>query len=214
LLISKEVTGKITTLDAEDQKILDATIRQPCCIIPARAGSKRIKHKNRRLLNGRPLVDYALKAALDSGVFHLIIVTSDDTKILEHAYSYFSTEKVQPQKRPKTLCGDKSPIRVAIRYAIQSYEVPNTICLLQPTNPLITAEQIKKAYDLYCEKKPNYLFGVCKGQDIGFHFFERNQFFTDFEKLWDVEYLPFEMEGVDIDTEADWLEAERLLNER
>lgn len=213
MLISKEVSGKIATLSDEDEVLLrNSTMKMPTCVIPARAGSKRIKNKNKRLLNGRPLIDYALKAALDSGVFNMIIVSSDDLDILAHAYQYFHTEKVQPHKRPKTLCGDSVPIKTALRYAIQSYETPNTVCLIQPTNPLITADIIKQAYKEYQLKKPDYLFGVCKGMDLGFHFFEKIQFFTDYEKLWDVEYLPFEMDGIDIDTEADWQEAERRLS--
>lgn len=185
------------------------------CIIPARKGSKRIKHKNKRLLSGRPLFDYALKAAIDSEIFSLIIVSSNDTDILAHTYSYFDTQIVQPHKRPDTLCGDDVPIRVVVRYAIQAYDTHEVNCLLQPTNPLITARQIVKAYSIFREKAPDYLIGQCKGKDIGFHFFNKTAFLNEYDKeFYGTNWIPFEMEGIDIDTEEDWQEAERLMSER
>jgi pseudaminic acid cytidylyltransferase len=46
-------------------------------IIPARAGSKRIKHKNIKLFNGKPLIAYSIEAAIASGLFDLVIVSTD-----------------------------------------------------------------------------------------------------------------------------------------
>jgi len=169
-------------------------------------------------MNGRPLVDYALKAAIDSGVFHLIIVSSNDMEVLEHTYSYFGTNVVQPHKRPDPLCGGDVPIKTVVRYVIQSYRAPDVMCLLQPTNPLITAKQIKDAYMRFQNDKPNYLIGMCKGKDIGFHFFQRDAFLREYEAydkdFFGTNWIPYEMEGVDIDTMEDWEEAERLIRER
>lgn len=208
--------AKLAQLSPEDQKILEETTPKflPCCVIPARAGSKRIKHKNIRLLNGRPLIDYALKAAIDSKIFPMIIVSSDDMKVLEHAYSYFRTEIVQPHRRPKPLCLDGVPIKTVVRYCLQLYRSEEIGCLIQPTNPLITPEQIKEAFEVFKEKKVDYLIGMCNGKDIGFHFFHKAALYRDFDQLWDMtdlKWISYEMKGIDIDVEEDWVEAERLI---
>ncbi len=199
-----------------EQEMLDATKPQPMmCIIPARRNSKRIKGKNKRLFIGRPLFDYALKAAIDSDLFQLIVVSSDDTDILAHTYSYFHTDIVQPHKRPKTLCGDDVPIRVVVRYCIQAYKALDNICLIQPTNPFITAGQIKEAWRVFKDKKPNYLIGMCNGKDIGFHIFNKISFLTEYDSnFYGTNWIPFEMNGVDIDTEEDFLMAQKLIEER
>ncbi len=186
-----------------------------CCIIPARKGSGRVKNKNKKMLLGRPLVDYAIKAAIDSGIFDIIIVSSDDKDILEYTYGYFDTQIIQPHNRPKTLCGNKVPIKVVVRYILEVYNTGNVISLIQPTNPLITANQIKEAYEVFKKGSPNYLIGMCNNKDIGFHIFKRDVFLKEYDMNFKgTNWIPFEMEGIDIDTEEDWKEAERLLSER
>ena len=49
-------------------------------MIPARIGSKRIRKKNLRLLNGKPLISYIIEAAKDSGVFSIIYLNSESEK--------------------------------------------------------------------------------------------------------------------------------------
>ena len=51
------------------------------CIIPARGGSKRIPRKNILPLNGKPLISYSIRAAIDSGVFDEVIVSTEDKEI-------------------------------------------------------------------------------------------------------------------------------------
>ena len=51
------------------------------CIIPARGGSKGLKSKNILKLNGHPLISYPINAAIKSGIFDDIFVTTDDIKI-------------------------------------------------------------------------------------------------------------------------------------
>ena len=65
-------------------------------IIPARGGSKRLPRKNLKMLGGKPLVQHTLDAALDSGVFSKIILTSDDDEILEIGRAF---EGITPEKR-------------------------------------------------------------------------------------------------------------------
>ena len=58
----------------------------PClAVIPARGGSKRIPHKNIRPLGGKPMLVYTVEAALESGCFERVIVSTDDPRIAEVA---------------------------------------------------------------------------------------------------------------------------------
>ena len=50
-------------------------------IITARGGSKRIHRKNVKLFCGKPIIQYSIDAALNSGIFDNVIVSTDDTKI-------------------------------------------------------------------------------------------------------------------------------------
>ena len=57
-------------------------------IIPARSGSKGLPDKNIKILNGVPLIAYSIKAALDSGVFDTVMVSTDSEKYAEIARNY------------------------------------------------------------------------------------------------------------------------------
>ncbi len=195
--------------------LFEETKPKPFCIIPARGGSKRIKNKNKKLLNGKPLVDYAIRAAIGSKVFGMIVVSSDDMDILEWTYQYFHDYSIHPNKRPDTLCGDDVPIKVIVRFLAVAYRVGDVICLLQPTNPLITAKQIRDAYKVFKDRKANYLIGMHKGKDIGFHFMKTVTFLKEYDKdFYGTDWIPYEMEGIDIDTMKDWERAEKIIKER
>lgn len=202
-------------MSTQNEDLIAETKPKPFCIIPARKGSKRIKGKNKRLLNGRPLVDYAIKAAIDSGVFGMTVVSSDDMDILEWTYQYFHDADIHPNKRPKSLCGDNVELKVVVRFLAMAYRVGDVICLLQPTNPLITAQQIRDAYNVFKERGANYLIGMYGGKDLGFHFLKTMMFLKEYDKnFYGTNWIPYEMNGIDIDTEEDWIEAERLINEQ
>lgn len=142
---------------------LEAETRgKPIAIIPARKGSKRIKGKNKVLLNGKPLVEYTIEAAVDSNIFGIIFVSSDDYDILDIAVKHFHHGLVQPHKRPTALAGDRVWLREVCNLIMHAYGTQEIFCLLQPTNPFRTAEDIKKAYDLMWEKKANYVISVMK----------------------------------------------------
>ena len=70
--------------------------------IPARAGSQRVKNKNMRLLNGKPLISYAIKSAKDSKFLTDIYVNSDSDEIGE----YGKTLGCKFYKRPEYLGSD------------------------------------------------------------------------------------------------------------
>ena len=58
------------------------------CIIPARSGSKRIKNKNIKLFDGKPIISYAIQLARSCGLFKRIIVSTDSYSISKIAKKY------------------------------------------------------------------------------------------------------------------------------
>lgn len=121
-------------------------------IIPARAGSKRIKHKNIRKINGKPLIywtiKYAKKYAKDED-----IVVSSNSKIV-HQISV--KEKIKFLKRPKKLSSDNAEVYYAIAHVLK--KIKNTknykyIALLQPTSPLRPRNMIPSAINILKKNK-------------------------------------------------------------
>ena len=82
-------------------------------IIPARGGSKRIPGKNMVDVCGRPIINYAIKAAIASELFEEILVSSDDDEILNYAKSIKS---ISTSKRPSELSGDHATIFSTLKH--------------------------------------------------------------------------------------------------
>lgn len=115
-------------------------------IIPARAGSKGIKNKNIVELNGKPLINYTIEAALASHVFDHVFVTTDSRKIAEVS----ARCGAQVINRPAELAQDKSSSLDVIDHALEATEFSEgSFCLLQPTSPLRDSGNIKEAFELY-----------------------------------------------------------------
>jgi len=146
---------------------------KPACIIPAKSHSSRLPHKNKLKINGKPLYQYAIDAAKESGVFSRIWVSSDDTEILESAYEQMETmlptkdsTLVTPHKRGKRLCYSTTPIKALVRFMLLKFIKGEIVGILTPCNPLITAEDIRNAYDLFWDRKANYVMSAKKGAPV------------------------------------------------
>lgn len=115
-------------------------------IIPARGGSKGIKRKNMLLIEGVPLIQYTISAAMGCSLITRVMVNSDDKEIIEYA----SGQGVEVIVRPDNLAQDDTPMKEVIDYQLawlkekENY-VPDMIVLLQPTSPLRTASHIEEA---------------------------------------------------------------------
>lgn len=129
-------------------------------IIPARGGSKGIPRKNMVNLEGRPLIDYTIEAAINSRCIDGVYVSSDDTEIL----GYASKRGVVGIKRPDELAADDALTAPVINHVIDMLQrqaiVPKWIVLLQPTSPLRTAEDIDSAFRLMVAKQGKSLVSV------------------------------------------------------
>ncbi len=131
--------------------------------IPARAGSKRIIGKNKKILNGKPLFEYSVDVAKQSAYIDEIIVSTDSTEILSRAQELGCLKN---KLRPKKLSGDKARIIDAILYEIDKNKLNDysAIVLLQPTFPLRTVEMLDKAIEKYFEKETS-LITVVKAKE-------------------------------------------------
>jgi len=105
-------------------------------VIPARGGSKGLPRKNLRLLAGKPLVAYAIEAALGSPLVDRVIVSTDDEEIAEVARQYGAEV---PFIRPPELATDRAPTEPVLAHAVkwleenEDYRV-DIVLFLQPTD--------------------------------------------------------------------------------
>lgn len=125
-------------------------------IIPARSGSKGLPDKNIVDLCGRPLMYYTIKAALDSGCFEEVMVSTDSERYAEIAKGCGA--KV-PFLRSEEMSGDTAGSWDAVREVLSMYrnigKTYDYVALLQPTSPLRDAEDIRGVFDRLHETGAN-----------------------------------------------------------
>lgn len=135
-------------------------------IIPARGGSKRIPGKNLARVSGKPIINYPITTALDSHLFDMVLVSSDDQAILDHASAF---PGVSVNRRPDKLADDMSTVYSVIRYEIQRltetgrvfdqvWLLSATACLLEVNDLTMMSELLDQ--DLFIES----LLGVSEYQ--------------------------------------------------
>ncbi len=154
-------------------------------IIPARAGSKGIPNKNKKLLNGKPLIAYSIKCALAVSKPKDICISTNDDDIISIA-TQFGIDI--PFKRPEELSTDSASTFDVLKHAVKFYQSKgksiDAIVLLQPTSPLRKDNHLKEALALY---KSNIDMVVSvniastklvfKENDLGFLDLESNTFY-------------------------------------
>ena len=132
-------------------------------VIPARSGSKGLPDKNIREINGKPLLAYTIEAALDSGCFDIVHVSTDSEKYAAIAREYGADV---PFLRSAELASDTANTWDAVREALSRYaemgKTFETVMLMQPTTPLRTGEDVRAAYQLMQEKKARSVIAVCE----------------------------------------------------
>ena len=117
-------------------------------MITARGGSKRIPRKNIKEFNGKPIIAYSIEAALASGVFDEVMVSTDDEEIAEIAKRYGA--KV-PFFRSEKTANDFATTVDVIEEVLNTYkdrgEEFDIFCCIYPTAPFITAKRLKDAVE-------------------------------------------------------------------
>ncbi len=131
------------------------------CIIPARGGSKRIPRKNIKPFMGKPIMAYSIEAALKSGIFDEVMVSTDDDEFAEVARQYGA--KV-PFMRSAATANDYATtedvlIEVLDEYKKQGREFDN-ICCLYSTAPFVTSERLCEAFSNMQQENADAIFTV------------------------------------------------------
>lgn len=132
-------------------------------IIPARSGSKGLKDKNIRLLDGKPLIAYSIEAAKQSGVFTHILVSTDSYEYGDIAVQYGAEV---PFYRSEKNASDSASSWDVVKEVLKSYKQFgiefDTFALLQPTSPLRNYQDIQNAYHLLEQKRAIAVISVCE----------------------------------------------------
>lgn len=119
-------------------------------LIPARGGSKRVPGKNMKQLAGQPLIFWTIRAAVDSGIFQNIIVSTDSPE----TKTYCLSKPVSIHNRLPLHAGDNSPDVEWIKdYLGKCSPPPMFFVILRPTSPFRTAATILRAWEAFKHEK-------------------------------------------------------------
>jgi N-acylneuraminate cytidylyltransferase len=121
-------------------------------IITARGGSKRIPGKNIRSFFGQPIIQYPIEAALHSGCFDEVMVSTDDQGIANIALSLGAQV---PFMRSKETADDHATTADVLYEVLKKYESLGRKfrygCCIYPTNPFLTPQKLKNAFEILKE---------------------------------------------------------------
>ena len=129
------------------------------CVVPARAGSKRLPGKNLASLGGKPLIRHTIDAAVESGVFAEVVVSSDDDGVLDLARSL----GISADRRPDALATDTArAVEVVAELLDRRWRsAPRRVAMMLPTCPLRTADDVRAAVCAFdAEPDVAFLVGV------------------------------------------------------
>jgi len=130
-------------------------------IIPARGGSKRLPRKNILPVCGLPMLAYPVKAALTSGIFQNVVVTTEDPEIAGIA----QRSGAEVASRPLALADDVASVDQVCIHLLHEYKkqgiVFDFLCCIYSTALFITPEDIRSSYSLLNNKPhPDFVMGV------------------------------------------------------
>ena len=219
-------------------------------VIPARGGSKRVPRKNIRTFAGQPIIVWPIKAALSSGLFDQVVVSTDDAEIAEVARMAGASV---PFMRPENLSDDFVDTKSVIRHAISELKLKTEVqvCCIYPTSVFADAQLLKDGLEKLNESKCRFVFSITsvdprvyrsftkaaddhitmlfpenyakRTQDLPSLYCDAAQFYWAKVGAWqsDLDIFGADSIGVfidpsrvqDIDTESQWLAAERIFQE-
>ena len=132
-------------------------------IITARGGSKRIPRKNIKEFLGKPIIAYSIEAAISSGVFDSVMVSTDDEEIAEISKRYGAEI---PFFRSGETSNDFAVTADVISEVLGEYKKLGTefdfFACIYPTAPFITADKLKEAVKAFKDSGADSLVPVVK----------------------------------------------------
>lgn len=144
-------------------------------IITARGGSKRIPGKNIKDFCGKPIIAYSIEAALGSGLFEEVMVSTDSREIAEIAKRYGASV---PFMRSEETSDDYATTADVLLEVIGKYKEMGRefdyMCCIYPTAPFVTPEDLREAMDILETKHPIQVMPV-----VAFSYPPQRSFVTD-----------------------------------
>ena len=132
-------------------------------IITARGGSKRIPRKNILPFLGQPILAYSIKAALESGMFDEVMVSTEDEEIATIAKEYGASI---PFMRSKETSNDFAGTADVLLEVLSEYKKIgmefDTMCCIYPTAPFVTKEKLKEAINMLEDSDAETLIPVVR----------------------------------------------------
>lgn len=208
-------------------------------IIPARAGSQRIPHKNSVTMGGKPLIQWTIESAMASTMIGKIILCTDDPSI-----TYFGdmleVESCMPHAHDFDK-GEASDAVISVLKGIEAKDMPDYVVMLLPTSPFRTAHHINEAIEQFRIVRPDSLISVVECpieirkvrslQKSGFLCPQRSNLYLSngaiqistpehllkHRTFHAGDVIPYVMDlddGIDIDTPEDLARAQHILEER
>lgn len=130
-------------------------------VIPARGGSKRIPNKNIKAFMGKPIIAYSIEAALASGLFDEVIVSTDDQSIADVALTFGA--KV-PFMRPEHIADDFAVIADVMQHALGWYEQEQInvdyACCIYATAPLLQVKDLAAGFGMVLSNEADMCLSV------------------------------------------------------
>lgn len=132
-------------------------------IITARGGSKRIPRKNMKEFLGKPIICYSIEAALASGLFEEVMVSTDDEEIAEIAKKAGVSV---PFMRSEATANDYATTDDVLLEVLEEYEKRGKsfdyMACIYPTAPFVTVKKLKDAFRLLIENKASGVMPVVR----------------------------------------------------
>ncbi len=135
------------------------TLHKDLCVIPARGGSKRVPRKNVRLFTGLPMIAHSIRAAIASGCFGRIVVSTDDAEIAAIAREHGAET---PFVRDAQLADDATGTAEVVIDAIRRLGAQNIefTCCLYPTAPMVDPADLSAARTKLADSRAHSLVPV------------------------------------------------------
>ncbi|BAX55494.1 acylneuraminate cytidylyltransferase family protein [Photobacterium damselae subsp. piscicida] len=129
-------------------------------LITARGGSKGLPRKNIIDLNGLPLIAWSINAGLASKYVDKVFVTTEDEEIAEVSKKFGAEIIPRPMELAEDTTASEPVFAHAIEYLKEQGIEVDKVCVLQPTSPLRTTEDIDNAFELYEKKNAKCILSV------------------------------------------------------
>lgn len=161
-------------------------------VIPARGGSKGIPRKNMRLMHGKPLIEYAIRNAMESSFIDDVVVSSDSEEILAFASQF---EGVTCLNRDSELAQDAVTLDPVIYDAVECQErltgrQYDVVVTMQPTSPLLSVETLDAALGEFIRSNKDSIISVVNAPHLSWGKDDTGQMVPNYTERLNRQQLP------------------------